>query len=69
MRAHKNIVKVRTLSIGVHILGFVRIFILIRNQVNVFTVTKPLENEFVLERVLTSVMSAQNLFSWLTSHQ
>lgn len=53
----------------VHILKFMRKFILDRNQVDVLSVVRPLENKFVLERILTSIVNVRNVYSGLISHQ
>ena len=69
VRALKNIMKLAMLVAWLDSLGFRGKFMLGRNQINVFSIVRPLEDEFILERILTNAMNVKNLSSWITSHQ
>ena len=69
VRALKNIMKLAMLLAWLDSLGFMGKFMLGRNQINVFSIVRPLEDEFILERILTNAMNVKNLSSWITSHQ
>jgi hypothetical protein len=64
-RDHPNAISVSGLFSGVYTLGFLRIFTLDRNYINVMSVSRLLDNnsksgfskEVILERKLTSDMS------------
>ena len=64
-RYHSNVISVSRLLSGVYTLGFLRIFTLDRNCINVMSVSGLLDNnpksefskEVILERKLTSDMS------------